>query len=217
MDTTLTLLINGSHNVYLDAVAMLATKAWIWIPLYGAIIYVLVREHNFRQLCYIVGAVVLVLLISDQVASGICKPLVARYRPSHDPSIMHLVDTVNGYRGGQYGFFSSHASNTASIATLLSLLFRRKATSVALILWSVLNCWTRIYLGVHFLSDIVVGLLFGMAVGFVFYRLLIYCLKRANELWGVAPPHYSATRLSTIETTFILTLVIITIPWKIYL
>lgn len=217
MDTYLTLLLNGSQNVYVDTVAMLATKAWIWIPLYGSIIYVLVREHDFRQLCYIMGAIVLALLLADQVASGIFKPLVARFRPTHEPSLMHLVDTVNGYRGGQYGFFSSHASNTAALATLLSLLFRNRNTTVALVLWSLLNCWTRLYLGVHYVSDILVGLAFGFVTGAVCYYVLVRLLQRAGAQQDVFPPHYSSTRLSTIDVTFILTLVIVTIPWHIFI
>lgn len=197
-------------------VAILATKTWIWIPFYGSIIYVLVREHTFRQLLYVFAVLILAILLADQVASGICKPLVARYRPTHAPAIMHLVDIVNGYRGGLYGFFSSHASNTATIATLLSLIFRHRKTIGALVIWSVLSCWTRIYLGVHYVSDLLTGILVGVTIGFIFYHILLHALKRSNDLQGIYPPHYSSTRLSTIETTFILTLVFITIPWCIF-
>lgn len=149
------------------------------MPLYIAIIYCLVREHDFRPLLFIVGALALCVLLADQVSSGIIKPLVARYRPTHEPNVMHLIDTVGGYRGGRYGFCSSHAANTAAIATYLSLLFRHRATSITLTVWVIINCWTRLYLGVHYAGDICAGLLLGIAIGILIYALLRYIMKRS--------------------------------------
>lgn len=249
-DTTLTLLLNGSDNVYLDGVATLATHPVMWVPLYAAIFYCLVREHDFRPLLYIIGGLALCVFLSDQIASSVTKPLVQRYRPTHEPMIMHLVDTVQGYRGGTYGFCSSHAANTAAIATYLSCLFRHRATTLTLTTWTVINCWTRIYLGVHYVGDIGAGLLLGIAVGYTVHRLRDYLLSRDAQL-GLRPqdvamhpsgqhqshrlchstvirhvadhknrklhhkaPHYSTTRLSVITNLFILSLVVVTIPWR---
>lgn len=211
MDTTLTLILNGSDNLYLSSIAFLATKIWIWFPLYAAIIYALVREHNFRQFLIITLALMATIFVADQVASGIFKPLVARWRPTHNPQISHLVDIVNGYRGGNYGFFSSHASNTAATTTFLALLFRHRSTSITLVCWTLINCWTRLYLGVHFLGDIITGLLFGNLIGSIFYivcrHLLLHYAETSQHI------NHSPTRLSVISTIFLLTLVIITIPW----
>ena len=86
----------------------------------------------------------------------------------------HIFDILfDGYRGGNYGFFSAHASNTFSIALFFSLLMRRKLFVFFMITWSLVNCWTRIYLGVHYPGDIAVGLLWGALVGYFVYRL--YC------------------------------------------
>lgn len=210
MDATLTLLLNGSENLYLDSIAMLATKAWVWLPLYCAIFYVLVREHDFRTFIYLVFGLAVTILLCDQVSSSIVKPLVARPRPSHAPEIAHLVDVVNGYRGGSYGFFSSHAANTMGITTYLSLSFRHRRTTFTLGAWTLLNCWTRVYLGVHYVGDIMVGLLFGAIVGWAMHEALKQMLHSSAAL------HYSTTRLSVIETTFLLTLIIATIPWRVY-
>lgn len=225
MDTVITLFFNGSENIYLDAVAMFATKAWTWLPLYAAILYVLVREHTFRQFVIIVGGLLLTVLVADQVASTIFKPLVCRFRPTHDPSIMDVVDVVGGYRGGRYGFFSSHAANTVAVATYLSLLFRHRLITISLYFWAALNCWTRLYLGVHFMGDIVTGILFGLAVGYAFHRLLRRVLVHYSALTPAtmhhgshtdALPTYSAARLSVITTTILLLLMIITVPWRLY-
>lgn len=171
-DTYLTLLINGSDSIWLDNVAMLCTKTWVWAPLYIALIYNLIRHVKRPTLWYILGGLVLCVLVCDQVSSSIVKPLVCRPRPTHDPAIMHLVDTVNNYRGGQYGFFSSHAANTMSIAVFTSMVVRQRTTTIALLFWSAINCWTRLYLGVHFFSDILVGLLFGAVVGYAIFFLV---------------------------------------------
>lgn len=225
MDTLITLFFNGSGNAYLDAVAMFATKAWTWVPLYAAILYVLVREHTFRQFMIIFCGLLLTVIVADQTASTIFKPLICRLRPTHDPSIMNIVDVVNGYRGGSYGFFSSHAANTVAVATYLSLLFRHRSTTLFLYFWAVLNCWTRLYLGVHFMGDILVGAVFGLCVGYVFHVLLRRVLADNSALTPVSMHHgphtddlptYSAARLSVITSTILLLLMIITVPWRLY-
>lgn len=178
-DTQLTLLINGSDSIWLDNFSMLCTKPWVWTPLYAALLYLLVRHIKRPTLWYVLGGVALCVLVCDQVSSSIIKPLVCRPRPTHDPAIMHLVDTVNGYRGGAYGFFSSHAANTMSIAVLMSMIVRQRITTIALLLWSMLNCWTRLYLGVHFVGDILVGLVFGASVGCAIYYLIRHFTKES--------------------------------------
>lgn len=186
---------------------MMATRVWIWIPIYIAIFYVIVREHNFRDFAIITGGLILCVFLADQIASGIVKPLVCRYRPTHEPAIMHLVDVVDGYRGGHYGFFSSHASNTFAIFIYLSMLFRHRTLGISLFLWALLNCWTRIYLGLHYVGDIIAGIFCGLLVGVC----LVYAIRRF-----VVPANYSSTRLSVITNTFFITLVIITIPWTVF-
>jgi len=114
-----------------------------------------------------------VCLLAGTIDDTIVKPLVARWRPTHDPQIGALVDVVNGYRGGNYGFFSAHAANTFSIALFFSLLMRPRRGVCFMVAWSLINCWTRLYLGVHYPGDITVGLLWGGLVGYGVYRL--YC------------------------------------------
>ena len=98
---------------------------------------------------------------------------MARWRPTHDPVIGWQVDVLAGYRRGNYGVLSAHACNTFSLAVFFSLLVRSRLLTAALVLWSLVNCWTRLYLGVHFPGDIIVGVLWGAVVGtvvYLFYR-----------------------------------------------
>ena len=166
IDRELLLGINGSDSLYLDRLVRTLTNGLTWIPLYLSLFYMVMKNNdNFRRLLLVLGGAGLCVLLAGTVDDEIVKPLVARWRPTHDPQIGILVDIVDGYRGGKYGFFSAHASNTMSIATFFCWLARSRRLSIALVIWSLVNCWTRLYLGVHFPGDILVGLIWGITVG----------------------------------------------------
>ena len=171
IDQQITIALNGSDSLFLDGIAQSATATITWLPLALVLAYVIIRNNNWRNILFTMLALGICVLIADQVASGICKPLFQRFRPAQDPSLIHLIDVVDGYRGGLYGFFSSHSANTFSLAIFVSLLIRHKALTLSLLSWAILNCWTRVYLGVHFIGDLLVGFLFGSFVGFLVYVL----------------------------------------------
>jgi len=181
LDKQWLLAVNGSDSLYLDRVAHVLTTALTWLPIYLSLFYVVLHNNdNFRKvLCVLAGAGLCVLL-AGTVDDMIVKPMVARWRPTHDPEIGMLVDVVDGYRGGRYGFFSAHASNTFSIAVYFCWLIRSRLLSIALVIWSFTNCWTRMYLGVHFPGDILVGLTWGFIVGTCVYYLYYRVTKRMS-------------------------------------
>ena len=165
-DKQLLLFFNGSDSLFLDGMAKTLTTASTWIPLYVALLYLVIKNNNnVQKIMLIIAGAGLCVLLAGSLNDILVKPWVCRWRPSRDPEIAMLVDTVNGYRGGDYGFFSSHAANTFSIAIFFALIIRSRALSVALVLWSLTNCWTRMYLGVHFPGDILCGLIWGGCVG----------------------------------------------------
>jgi undecaprenyl-diphosphatase len=173
-DKHLLLALNGSDSAFLDSVIMTLTTATTWIPLYIALLYVVISvNRNVRDVLLILAAAGLCVALAGAVDDEIVKPLVARWRPTHDPEIGHLVDIVDGYRGGNYGFFSAHAANTFSIAVFFSLLVRQRLLTIFLVCWSLINCYTRLYLGVHYPGDILVGLCWGGFVGWLVYQ--VYC------------------------------------------
>lgn len=171
LDREITLAINGSNSLALDAFALIVTSTIAWIPIALYMLWYVYRKNGLKTMLLTIGGILLCVLIADTVSSGIFKPLVARWRPSRDPEIMYLVDIVNDYRGGRYGFFSSHASNTCSVATFLALQFRSRHLCVMFVLFTLINCWSRMYLGVHYFGDIFVGLCFGVLVGLVVFKL----------------------------------------------
>lgn len=174
IDKQLLLMVNGSDSLFLDYLVLTLTNALTWIPLYLGLLYVIIKANkNTREVLLVIAAAGCCYLLAGGIDDGIVKPLVARWRPTHDPEIGSLVDVVNGYRGGKYGFFSAHAANTFCIAVFFSLLIRQRMLTFFLVGWSFINCYTRLYLGVHYPGDITVGLLWGGFVGWFVYKL--YC------------------------------------------
>ena len=182
LDRQLLEFFNGSNSVFLDSVALTFTSGLTWIPLYVALLYLVIKNsENMAQFGLIVASVLLCMLLSDGVAEYLVKPYVGRLRPSADPAVKYLIDVVGNYRESTtFSFPSAHAANTAAVAVFFSLLVRNKSLSVMLLLWSVLNCWTRLYLGVHYPGDILVGFLWGIisaVVSYGAYRAIYFRLR----------------------------------------
>ena len=172
-DKQLLLQVNGSESLYLDRLIRILTNAVTWIPLYLSLFYIVIRNNETAaKILLVLAGAGLCVFFAGSLDDLIVKPTVARWRPTHDPEIGLLVDIVDGYRGGKYGFFSAHAANTFSIAVFFCWLVRSKLLSVALVLWSFTNCYTRLYLGVHYPGDILVGLTWGFIVGTSVYFLI---------------------------------------------
>ena len=194
IDRELLLAVNGSDSLYLDRVVRTLTNGLAWIPLYLSMFYLVVKNNdNFRRLLFLLGGVAVCYLLAGAVDDGIVKPLVARWRPTHDPQIGALVDVVDGYRGGKYGFFSAHACNTMSIATYFCWIARSRRLSITLVIWSLVNCWTRLYLGVHFPGDILVGLIWGVTVGTGVYFLYRRITRGMYMPRNLNPVQYTST------------------------
>ena len=174
-DKELLLKLNGGDSLWMDGFMWVATSTYIWIPLAVILAYVIFRNNRLKESLLILLALAVVITLADQIASGICKPFFERFRPTQDPDLMYNVDIVNGYRGGRYGFISSHAANTFAVAIFVSLLIKDKILSFILLIWALLNSYSRIYLGVHYCGDILFGIIDGCLVGlgiYVLYRMV---------------------------------------------
>lgn len=177
IDESVLLFLNGFHNTLGDHFMSIFTGKWIWVPMYASILYVLLKNFNWKvTLCCLV-AIALTITFADQVCSTLIRPVVERLRPSNlENPISELVHIVNGKRGGNYGFPSCHASNSFGLAFFLILLFRKRWLSIFICGWAVLTCYSRVYLGVHYPGD----LLAGMIVGFCGACLMYYLLRKAT-------------------------------------
>jgi undecaprenyl-diphosphatase len=186
-DKELLLWLNSFHTPWLDPVMLTITKTIFWIPLYLFLVYLIFK--NFRQEGWLILAGAgLSILLADQITASFMKPFFARLRPSQEPGLQGLVHLVDGYKGGLYGFASSHAANTFAVAFMIWFVFRKIYSWIGFIfLWAVVMTYTRIYLGVHYPGDILAGMLVGILsawAGFRFYRWLKFLKGRRDEVKG---------------------------------
>ena len=158
------------------------SQTMTWIPLYGLMLGLIVWKYrNWKPVVLILLGFVVAVGMSDFISSGILKPLVCRLRPTHEPAVdpIHLV---KGYTGGLYGFCSSHAANTMSCALLFSLLWRNKIATTGLMTWVALVSYSRVYIGVHYPSDVIAGWLVGALLAVLVYRALTHWLRVDGEV-----------------------------------
>lgn len=168
--------LNALHSEFWDGFMWMATNEISWVAFFAILVYAIYKKKGLETILIIL-AIALTVLVCDQV-SGIFKEMVARPRPSRQPGLMDQLHTVNGYRGGRFGFFSSHAANTFGIAVLVSLLMRNWMLTTVLFVWALIESYTRIYLGVHYPLDILTGIAFGSLTGYLVYRLHCFILRR---------------------------------------
>lgn len=188
---------NDHHSAFLDTLMVTLTSGATWIPLYIALLYLVVKNNEtMAQIGMIVLSCALCLFITEFVTEGLVKPAVARPRPGNDPEWMYMVHVVNDRRGLDYSFFSAHASNTSGIAVFFCLLVRDKVLTWLMLTWSLVNCYTRLYLAMHYPSDIIVGLTFGAFTGTLVYVIYRMVYKQISPQQHYISSQYSSTGYS---------------------
>ncbi len=168
IDHNIFLYFNGLHADWLDPIMMFISSKIIWLPAALLFIYFIIKKYK-KQFWIPLVFTILCFVVTDQ-GSHLTKESVKRYRPTHNVELANQTHVVDDYRGGQYGFFSGHAANSFGLA-LISLLFvRKRLYSYIIITWAILVSYSRIYLGVHYPSDIFVGMAFGCSVAYILWK-----------------------------------------------
>lgn len=186
LDTDLFLFLNGLHNAFFDFVMYWLSNKLIWIPMYLAIIFFMIRRYQIRGLLMLFF-ILLVIVLCDQTASGLLKNLVQRLRPSHEPDLAGLVRISKAGPGGLYGFVSSHAANSFGLVSFIYFAFEKqfRLLKYGLILWAILVSYSRIYNGVHYPGDVIAGAAIGIFYGWLMAKAYFgtdaYLLNRKKE------------------------------------
>lgn len=184
--------LNGSDSGLLDNFFYLYSYKWTWVLFYACFLSFFVMRKKWREIFCVVLAIALLVLICDQLSSHVFKPLFHRWRPTNHPDFRDVVNVFRygtyEYRGSGYGFISGHATNSMGFAVFTALVLRNRFFTVSILLFALLMGYSRIYLGRHFISDVIVGWAVGAAVGYGIYKLYVY----GREHWGKIPSEKSA-------------------------
>ncbi|MFH2142945.1 MAG: phosphatase PAP2 family protein [Bacteroidota bacterium] len=183
LDQKLFLFLNGCHNNFFDVVMWWVSSIYVWIPIYALFIYLLIRRYKI-QAVYLIILAVLIVIITDKLSVIILKNTIQRYRPTHNLEIGNLVHILNNYRGGLYGFVSSHAANGFAVACIMSMYIRKRIFVISVFLWAALVSYSRIYLGVHYFSDILCGGIFGITIACIIFYIFNIFFKRKYPDWN---------------------------------
>lgn len=180
--------INGWSNDILDPIFYTISSKLIWIPLYVFFAYLLVKHYQKKTGIILILTAIISVTASDLISAKIIKPEVGRYRPTHNIELKDQVKVyVNSegheYRGGKYSFVSNHAANTFALITVLFIFLRRqiKWFSLYIFLWASIVCLSRVYLGVHYPSDIFGGALVGILLASIFSIFALLIIIRQNN------------------------------------
>ena len=169
-DQQLFLFLNQINHPVFDVIMFWFSNKYFWIPFYALILLYLVWQFG-KKAIIIVVFIILTITLADQFTSSFMKPYFERLRPCHHPELTELIHTVNDKCGGNYGFASSHAANSFGLAMFLWLLLRSRLLHVYwMFIWAAIVSYSRIYLGVHYPADILIGGIVGIISGYIFFQ-----------------------------------------------
>lgn len=188
IDRQIVVAINSWHSPIMDEIMWWISARITWIPLYFLLLYLAFKKLDRRTFFIFVGFVLATVALTDLVSVHVFKNVFLRYRPSHNLLITeqlhyYLIKPGHWYQGGQYGFVSSHAANYFAIATSVLLVIGRFYSKLKwyLLTIGIVICYSRIYLGVHYLSDVIVGAMVGSLIAFLLYRFAFIPLTKSKR------------------------------------
>lgn len=213
--------LNNSHNIFADSFMWIYSNKFTWIPLAVVALGVFVYKVKWQYALLFIFCIALLFTLCDQLSANVVKPIFERYRPTHHPDFKNSVMIVNNYKGGRFGFISAHATNGFGFAMFLSLVFKYRRLTLTFFAWAAVTAYSRIYLGVHFISDVIGGMTLGIIIGFLVYLLLQYCRVKILKQSIAEAKHsmYSALRANILCVTVLVlvtTIIIISLLNFIY-
>lgn len=161
------------HSEFMDGMMWFMSYTWPTVTIVLAAALVMYRKLNAKKAAEFILGCAIVVACCD-FPTNVIKHSVKRYRPTHNVDIGKHIHIVNNYQGGKYGFFSSHAANTFGVTTFIFLCLHwiDKKYRLLFFIYPLIVVYSRMYLGVHYPSDVFVGALLGVFFGWLVFRIM---------------------------------------------
>lgn len=206
------MLFMGSDSAFLDYFALTVTDALVWIPMFLALAYMVIKNNdNMQQILVFFCCLAFMMLLSAGVCNIIVKPLVERVRPCNTPEIKYLVQIAGDYHAKDFSFFSSHAANTMAVTAFMTMVVRSRRLFMTLFTWFLINIWSRLYLGQHFLTDITVGVMWGIVSAILAYYIYDKVYGRITEKKAFISEQYTVTGFAISDVNIVVTVFMLTV------
>ena len=181
-DKELFVYLNALGNENWDTFWMTLTNQLSWIPLYLLFLILIVKQLGWKKGLVLILFTALLITFSDQF-SNLMKNSFGRLRPNRDVSINEFIRILKNNKS--FSFISGHATTSTAVTLFMHLTLRKYYKyTLFFFIWPLLFAYSRIYIGVHFPLDIICGALFGLVIGFIFYRLSLKLLFKMDEKNG---------------------------------
>lgn len=184
IDREILFAINGTHSPILDQIMWVISEKYFGIPFYLLFIFLAYRFFGTKGMLIFIFLGGLCVGLTDLTSKYLFKEVFLRYRPSHNIELKNQLHYVNNYKGGAYGFISNHSANMFSITSFALFSFLKSNKNnlfLFIILFPVTVAYSRVYLGVHYPSDVIAGGLWGLFIGWIFFRIFNRLIAPVND------------------------------------